>query len=145
MKFQTAYSTIDETTLRRPIRTENTEPSKTKQSFLKELDVNNIIKSYQKTGILKKANDFEALYGEFDEFDLRESIDKVHKAKELFLEIPAKIRAQFDHDAGAFIDYATNPDNQEQMVTWGLATKRPVYQQPEPPAPPKDQPEPEVV
>ena len=120
-----AYTAIDEEKIRRPIRTINNQPSMTKQSFAKELEVNNIIKKYNKTGILQKAHDFEALYGEFDQYDLREAIDKVEQAKSLFMEVPSEFRAKFDNDPGKFIDYATNVENLAELQKYGLAEKHP--------------------
>ena len=95
--------------------------SMTKQSFAKELDVNNIIRKYNKTGVLQKLTEFEGEYGEFDEYDLRTAIEKVQKANDMFQEVPSKIRAQFDNNAGKFIDFATNEANLDQMREWGLA------------------------
>lgn len=113
--YQTAYGEKE-----RPV-TINNEPTKTKQALADNLDVNKIIKRYHATGVLPKAHDFEAVYGEFDSFDLREAIEKVHNAEKLFLEVPSKIRAEFNNDAGAFIDFATNAANIDQMRKWGLA------------------------
>jgi hypothetical protein len=117
--FRSAYAPLTET--RRPVKSENNEPSLTKASFAKDLNINNIIKKFQRTGILQKANDFEGTYGEFTSMDLREAIEKVDRAQSLFLEVPSQIRAQFNNDAGAFIDYATNPTNLSQLRDWGLA------------------------
>lgn len=63
----------------------------------------------------------EAKYGEFTAYDLREAIEKVDSATELFMEVPSEIRGKFENDAGAFIDYATNPMNIDQLRDWGLA------------------------
>ena len=135
-KFRAAYQPLGET--RRPTIHLNKEPSMVKGSFAKELDVNNIIKKYNKTGILQKANQFEGEFGEFASYDLREAIEKVQNAETLFMEVPSKIRAQFDNDAGAFIDYATNPQNIEQMREWNMAprdTNPPTEGEPAPPTP----------
>lgn len=128
--FKSAYSEKE-----RPV-TENNEPTMTKQALAEELDVNNIIRKYNKTGIMQKAHDFEGVYGEFDSFDLREAIEKVKLANELFLEVPSSIRSEFNNDAGAFVDFATNPVNIEQMREWKLAPP----EQSEPPQPPPEPP-----
>lgn len=115
------------------IVTTNTKPSMTKESIAEELDVNNIVRRYQATGVLKQAHDFEGIYGDFTSMDMREAITKVDEAREIFMQVPSSIRGQFDNDAGAFIDYATNADNYDQMVEWGLANPPP--REPEAPAP----------
>lgn len=103
----------------------NDEPSMTKQALAEDLDVNNIIKRHDSTGVLAKATAFEGIYGDFDELDLREAIEKVNKANELFLQVPSNVRGIFENDAGAFIDYATDPANVKQMREWGLANPEP--------------------
>lgn len=108
----------------------NTEPSMTKQNLAENLDVNNIIKRYNQTGVLQQAYNFEGIYGEFTSYDLRQAMDKTLKANELFMDVPSDIRAYFKNDAGAFIDFATNKDNIKQMRDWGLAP--PEYQEPKP-------------
>lgn len=109
------------------VATVNDQPSMTKQSMAKDLDVNNIIKRYNKTGVLPNAHKFEAIYGEFDSFDLRTAIEKVENAQKVFMEVPSEIRGKFNNDAGAFIDFATNAANLQQMRKWGLApTPEPV-------------------
>lgn len=132
------YEPLKDENIRRPVVTINKEPSMTKQSFAKELDVNRIIQKYNRTGVLQKATDFEGVYGEFNSYDLREAIEKVDKATEIFMEVPSDIRGQFENDAGAFIDYVTNPENIKQVRDWGLAKAEPPPTEPvsEPPATP---------
>ena len=124
IQFQTAYGEKVKP------RTINNKPSRTEQNHAEGLDINNIMRRYKNEGLLPKMQSFEGVYGEFDSMDMREAIDKVEKANALFMEVPAVIRAQFDNDAGAFIDYATNPANIQQMADWGMANR--------PPEPPKD-------
>lgn len=119
MAFQKAYGT------KITPKTINTEPSMTKQSLAENLDVNNIIRRYNKTGVLQKMTDFEGLYGQFDDIDLREAIEKVEAAKNVFMEVPSQIRNLFENNAGSFIDYATNPANIQQLRDWGLANPAP--------------------
>ena len=60
-KIKTAYG--PETSKR--VKSINTQPSRTKQSLAESADVNNIIRTYHKTGVLQKTIDFEAQYGDF--------------------------------------------------------------------------------
>ena len=143
VKIRKPYEDVLET--RRPTVTMNTEPTMTKQSLAEELDVNRIIKRYQDTGHLQKASEFEGLYGEFGSLDLREAIEKVEKANELFMEVPSKIRAQFENDAGAWIDFVTNPDNIEQVRAWGMAPEPEPAPEPAPEPTPEPQPDPQAT
>lgn len=113
--FKTAYGPKNR------VQTQNTDPSMTKQALKDEADVNKIIKRYKKTGVLPNLQKLEGIYGEITSMDLQESLDKVIRSQEAFQEVPSEIRKQFNNDAGAFIDYATNPANIDQMRAWGLA------------------------
>lgn len=119
---------------KRRVVTVNDEPTMTKQALADELDVNKIIKRYGgNLQAVQQAHNFEALYGEFTSFDLAEALQKADKARELFLQVPSAVRNEFNNDAGAYIDFATNPDNIEQMREWKLAP--PEEKEPPPPEP----------
>lgn len=135
--IRAAYQEQIET--RRPVVQYNDEPSRTKQSLADALDVNNIIKRYHQTGVLQQAHEFEGVYGDFSSYDLREAIEKVQQSNELFLQVPSEIRAKFDNDAGAFIDYATNRENIGQLRDWGLANPQPPSEDPNKDLPPQTQ------
>lgn len=116
MTFQTAYP---ENKTR--VTTTNNSPSMTKQSLADSADINKIIKKYHKTNIMPDLNKLEATYGEITSDDLQTATQKVMDANDAFMEVPSIIRMQFNNDAGSFINYATNPDNIDQMVEWRLA------------------------
>ena len=117
--FQRAYMTDEE---RIRVKTINNEPSRTKQSFAEELNVDNIIRRVGANNIAA-AYQFEGSYGEFDEMDMAEAIEKVDKARALFLAVPSKIRAEFDNNPGKFIDFVTNPANEQAVRDMGLANE----------------------
>ncbi len=118
--FKTAYGD------KLKVQTVNTEPSKTKQSLADNANVNKIIKKYNKTGVIPNMNALEAVYGEITSQDLQDAIHKVDSSYEAFMQVPSEIRAKFNNDAGSFIDYATNPDNINEMRQYGLAPQPPV-------------------
>jgi phage internal scaffolding protein len=124
MKFQTAYM-IDKPR----VQTFNDKPSMTKQALADNADINKIIKRYNKTGVLQNMKEFEGQYGDFDSQDFQDAMNVVAEANTLFEQVPSTIRAEFKNDPGAFIDFATNPENQEQMAKWGLA--KPIEPPPE--------------
>lgn len=99
--------------------------SRTHQSMSPECDINSIMKKYERTGILEHRNTFEGQYGDFTDApsDYHESMNSVIAANEMFDTLPAKVRRRFHNDPGAFIDFVGNPDNQDEMIKLGLATK----------------------
>ncbi|AXL14645.1 internal scaffolding protein [Microviridae sp.] len=96
--------------------------SLTHQSMKDECDINNIMKKWEKTGILEHKNNFQGQYGDFTQVpsDYHESMNQVLAANEMFETLPAKIRKQFGNDPGQFLDFATDPENNQKMIDMGL-------------------------
>jgi len=126
----TSHSTIPTfTCFRSPYRVRTqlhfTSPSRTKQSFRDECDINHILKRWERDGVISHFNRFEGSYGDFSNFgDYHESINQVNRAQEMFMSLPSKIRSQFNNDPGRFVDFASNPANLDAMVDMGLAVRR---------------------
>lgn len=101
-----------------------TKPSRAKQSFKDECDVNVILKKYRQTGVLTHIRNSAARYGDFSNVtDYQSAIQQVAEAEKAFSAIPAWIREKFDNDPAAFVNFASDPKNLETMVEMGLAEK----------------------
>lgn len=106
-------------------------PSKTREEFAAECDINNILARYENTGVISHINPRQPVYLDASNVpDLREALAAVRTAEEAFMSLPAVVRAEFDNDAVAWHDYAVDPKNKDQMIKWGLAKA------PEPPPAP---------
>jgi phage internal scaffolding protein len=118
MEFQTPYSE------RKRVGFETTGESLTQQHLKDETDIRKIISKYDRTGLISHVARGVAQYGDFSEInEYREALDVVNNANAVFSELPAEIRQKFANDAGAFFEFATDPNNMEEMVNMGLATK----------------------
>lgn len=107
------------------------EKSRTKQSFADETNINEIMRKYEKTGLIAHLNTHQGEYGDFLGFeDYHTSLNRIHAAREAFMSIPAGIRSRFNNDPATFMSFAQNPDNLDELRKMGLA--HPV----EPEAPP---------
>lgn len=123
MKFQTPYTIDDNWSAM--FGTDNREESMTQQSDQADSDINIIMERYGATGQLPQVN-VEPLYGDFTEVgDYRTAVERITAAREAFDAIPAKVRAEFGNDPQAFIAFASDPNNGEQMQKWGLTTPKP--------------------
>lgn len=99
-------------------------PSRTKQAFKQECDINRIVRRWKADGVLTHVNRFKGNYGDFTGIpDYRECLDKVMYADEMFSTLPAAIRKRFDNDPANFIDFVDNPQNRDQMIEMGLIQK----------------------
>ena len=113
--FKSAYSA------RERVLTKIEGESMTQQHFAQEQDVRTIINQYDKTGLIANVARGVAKYGDYSEVnEYRESLDLVNNANEMFMELPAEIREKFKNNAGVFFEFATNPDNKNDMIKMGL-------------------------
>lgn len=110
------------------------EPSMTKQEFVAECDINNVIRSYQVTGIMAHLNE-RAAQGLFldlpDPMDYQEALNMAQAASAAFAALPSAVRNRFENDPAQFLAFMQDPANTEEAIKLGLA-KAP----PEPPVPP---------
>lgn len=104
-------------------------PSRTKQSFKDECDINKIMKRFKKTVGVDYLTKFSGYTnGDFGDFsaisDYRSAIEQVSHAREVFDRLPAKVRFKFGNDPAQFLDFCQDPKNLDEMCNLGLATKR---------------------
>jgi phage internal scaffolding protein len=136
VKFKTAYGDRTRSGF------ETTGESMTQQSHAAAADVRNIIKQYDRTGLIANVNKGVAQYGDYSEInEYAEALNMVREANESFQQIPSHIREQFGNNPGVFFEFATDPKNKEKMIELGLAKPdQTVREEPEksetaPPAP----------
>lgn len=135
IKFKTSYGKKEKVSVAFLDEDGNQAIGLTKQSHKAECDINNIIKRIDRDGLVTHVNNAVAQYGDFSgEIDYQKSIALVEEANTSFLELPSKIRKEFNNDAGEFSEFATNPNNHKKLVEMGLAKEK------IPPKPPKDEP-----
>jgi len=121
-----------------------TPPSMTKQSFVKECDINNILKEYKVTGQIRhmSANQAAGAYEDLpDPVDFQESLHTMAAASEAFASLPSHVRRRFQNDPAEFLAFMANPINQDEAIAMGLAVDRrppPPVTPLEPEKPPKE-------
>jgi len=99
-------------------------PSKTDKSMKKVCDINNIVKTYHKTGMLPPARK-QAYYGDVSEVgNLTTALELSNQATELFNSLPATLRKQMDDSVLNLESFIANEQNAETCYEHGLL-KRP--------------------
>jgi phage internal scaffolding protein len=121
-------------------------PGLAQQHFKDECDVNNILRKYQKTGLLDHVNRFQGDYADLSAVpDFQDSLNAVIDAQEAFMTLPSSIRKQFDNDPVQFLDFVHDPSNRDEMVKMGLAkAPAPIVEPVAPVVPPVESPAPVV-
>lgn len=101
-----------------------TKPSRTKQSFAAETDINALVEraiATENYDIFQPEN--EPQYGDVSEYgDYHAAVQFVRELDEQFMELPSAVRKKFNNDAGQMYDFALNPDNYEESISLGILT-----------------------
>lgn len=100
----------------------HTGESLTKQSFKDECDINNVMKRFERTGVLEHVNKYQPQWGDYTNTpsSYQEALHQVAAANEMFLSLPARLRAKFDNDPGAYIAFVEDPANADELRAMGL-------------------------
>ena len=98
--------------------------TRTKQSFKKECDINNIMAKFQKNRIIDHINQNQKRFGDLTGYDFAQAQNTLAEANSMYEELPSLVRAEFS-GPGEFLDFVQNPENVQKMVELGLANERP--------------------
>jgi len=103
----------------------------TRQEFSEECDINNIMKRYEKSGVINHFNRGEPQYVDFVGMpDLQGAMNMMYEAEEAFMRLPAVVRKRFENDPAEFVDFAQDPANIGQLREWGLAAPEKAPEEP---------------
>lgn len=99
-------------------------PSMTKQSFVEQCDINNILADYKISGQIRHINEKAStgIYADLpSSIDFQESMNLVIAGEAAFATLPSQIRARFGNDPAQFLDFMSDPSNQDEAIKLGLA------------------------
>lgn len=131
LPFLTAYGPKER------VQVHNTKPSRTKQQFKAECDINTIIARFLKTGTNDFVNKYEPRYGDVTGIEYQSAMQTVAAAKSLFNAMPAHLRARFENEPAKFLAFVQDEKNREEARELGLLKPKaaPVEAPATPPAP----------
>jgi len=93
----------------------------TEQAHKDKTDMHNIMRQYERTGIIEHTAKYKGQYGNFiHALDFRSATTLIVQAEEMFLSVPSKLRKRFNNDPSEYIDFMQNPDNYEEIRKMGL-------------------------
>lgn len=99
-------------------------PSRTKQSFRDECDINNIMRKWQKTGLVTHVSKYQGDYSDLTNVQsYHESCNQVLAAQEAFASLPSSLRSRFQNDPGQFLEFVGNDANRDEAIKLGLITQ----------------------
>lgn len=99
-------------------------PSRTVQSEKDNSDINVILKRFGVTGHLPQAARLPQ-YGDYTGIDdFHTAMNVVREAQEGFNALPSGLRRRFGNDPQAYLEFVSNPENEEELVKLGIAVPR---------------------
>lgn len=108
----------------------------TKQSHKSECDIHNILRQFQRTGIITHINNQRPSFDDLpDPVDFQQSLAILEQAETAFAALPSAVRDHFDNSPQAFLEAFADPKQADYLREVGL--KNPLSAA-APPAPPAD-------
>lgn len=99
--------------------------SLTKQSLTPETDINNILKKFQKTGMVEHLAKGEPFYGDVSNIaDYQKALNIIQEADDLFMGMSPDIRERFNNNPAEMIAFLEDPKNLDKAIELGMAVKR---------------------
>lgn len=104
-------------------------PSMTQQQFKDEADINYIVSMYDSSGVMPTfhgdGQPAQPVFGDFASLpdNAQEMYNRMIEAKDNFDKLPLDVRKRFNYDPAAFLEFVDNPENLDDLVAMGLATK----------------------
>lgn len=114
----------------------------TKQSHKEECDIYNILKQYNRTGIITHVQNARPSYQDLpSDVDYQSAMNTLLAADAAFAALPAKVRDHFDNDPAAFLAAFSDKSQEAKLREFGLLRPLPadaaVAGADAPPAPPE--------
>lgn len=102
-------------------------PSQTRQSDAESCDINRIMAKYMRDGMFDWANRFEGQFGDVSDVGtFQEATQIILKAEQMFGALSSEIRTKFDNDPGKFLNFVSDPANEDEMRSLGILNPKPV-------------------
>lgn len=100
--------------------------SRTKQAFKDQVNVNKIMKKYQKGQMIDHFTTVQPFYGDVSEIgSYQEALALVMRADELFSAMSSEVRDRFRNDPANMISFLADEKNRDEAVKLGLIRERP--------------------
>lgn len=99
------------------------DPSLAQQSAAEDADINTIVARFGLTGEMPQGARLPS-YGDYAGItDYRAALAAIQEADENFMQYPAEMRARFNNSPHQFMEFVSNPANQEEIYNLGLAER----------------------
>lgn len=95
-------------------------PSRTKQSFKDECDINTIMRRYEQTGVLSHVSKRVPQYIDATGLEYQAAMQLVIDAGDMFNSLPSKVRERFHNDPAEMLAFIENDSHFDEAKALGL-------------------------
>lgn len=96
-------------------------PSRTKQHFKDDCDINRIVMKYRRDGIITHVSNRVPFYADVTQVpDYRTALGIVNHARSRFAMLPSAVRDRFGNDPAKLLEFLKNPENRSEAERLGL-------------------------
>ncbi len=92
-----------------------TRHGRTKQSYKDSCDINKLLEKGAKQGGLSHLERHGARYGDFANIDWDNVPLQLAEGRQVFNELPAELKREFDQNPAKFYNYVTDPENEDRL------------------------------
>lgn len=110
--------------------TNNEEETRTQQHFKDQCDINRIVNTYAKTGLVPGNPRLPLEQDFYGITDFHTAMNAVRQGEEAFMELPAELRRRFHNDPQEYVEFCLDEKNFDELVEMGLAHKPVKLEQP---------------
>lgn len=106
----------------------SSDPSRTQQHMADETDINKLVATYARTGIIP-GSDLPAMEFHVDEiFDYQTAMNQLIASNQAFMALPSNIRDRFHNDPAHLLDFVSHENNRDEAIRLGLIPEPPPAQ-----------------
>lgn len=90
---------------------------RTKQSFKDGTDINKLLYKAAKGDSISHLAKHGAVYGDFSDIDdLLTAHNRLERGKQIFMDLPGEVRAEFNNNPGDFYRFVNDPNNVDRLA-----------------------------
>lgn len=88
---------------------------RTLQCHKDECDIQKIMARFDKTNTISHLAKYQGVYADFSDFDFHEQTNRLTKGREIFDDLPAELRREFNQSPAKFFAYVNDPANSADL------------------------------
>lgn len=90
-------------------------PSRTKQAFKDDTDINRMLAQAQKAGSMSHLKKFQGHYADYEDFDFLTAQTTLTRGREIFDNLPIELKREFGQSPDKFFEFVNDVANKDRL------------------------------